>query len=368
MKKNEVIISIFAIFFVSLACSFTGSSTPVPSESPVQVITEEPAQNNPLVQPSTTPESSLPEPTPTQSTVFPFKVVPYNYSLVDADDGWKKGEVYLAFENATNTNIDLSVAYQFQFQSSKYEWIIETAEGVTYPAQLYQWGMGVPAIELPFEGVLPPGFRFTKYENFYDNILLWQSANAATPTKVTVKDHPEISFDLPQQNQTIPFPFDAQPSNLISISSWANKDLFNQPNEVQITFTGRCGNLFYFRPDYQSMWQTPRSLYIEVQVTNHDKFNQHTANLSLPFMIFERDGFIRWTSNVFYQSEIPSEYGESGSIEVGPDQNLLGYLLIIDGEEYALKDDPLPIITIWNGEEYQTFDAASCNFSEPPAQ
>ncbi len=230
--------------------------------------------------------------------------------------------------------------------------------------------MGVPAIELPPEGVILPGFRFTKYENFYENILLWQSASAATPTKAIVKDHPEISFDLPQQNQTIPFPFEAPPANLISISSWANKDVFNQPNEIQITFTGQCGNLFYFRPDYNRQMdnlQLARTVYIEVQVTNHDKFNQHKADLSIPYMIFERDGFIRWANNIFYQSEIPSQYGESGSIEVGPDQSLLGYFNLIGGA-WELKDDPLPIIMIWNGQEYQVFDTASCNFSPSPTQ
>ena len=370
LRKSELIVSVFAIFLASIACSFSGKNTQNPSNPPAQAVTEESVQSNPSAQSGFTPAPSLPESVPIESTIFPFKIVPYNYSLVDAENGWKKGEVYLAFENATNTNIDLSIAHQFQYQSSKYEWIIETAEGVTYPAQLYQWGMGVPEIELPFEGVIPLGFRFTKYEKFYENILLWQSASAATPTKATVKDHPEISFNFPQQNQTIPFPFEAPPSNLISISSWANKELYNQPNEIQINFTGQCGNLFYFRPDYNNSMdnlELVRTLYLEVQVTNHDKFNQHTADLSIPYMIFERDGFIKWYQEEYYITELPNEDGQFGSIVVGPDQNKTGYLRLIEND-YAKKDEPLPIIMIWNGQEYQVFDAASCNFSPLPAQ
>jgi hypothetical protein len=303
--------------------------------------------------------------------------VPYNYSLKPAGDGWNQGEVWLAFENKTNDIILPTI--QLNLPKGV---VVETVEGPKYPATIvYKGNTGLPVnpMQLYLLGPMPPGFRasgFTYGGSLLWYAITWKSATAATPKRIIFSDYPELSFGLPELGSKIKFPFDNPPRNVKSFADLKGVVWSRNEKGVEVIFTGRCGNLKFLDPSQSPNW--PNELYIEVQVQNHDAFNQQELAFNFPVSSFYYDSSIGSANGLVVMDPRPFVFGESDSggitppysldqkvkISIGPGQSRRGLIRLYFFGYWA----PLapPIVVLWrltiNTEvnDYQIYDAKGC--------
>lgn len=317
--------------------------------------------------PPTTPTASAPVAEP-ENLSPQLTIIPFNYALNDVGDGWNEGEVSLAFTNLTNQII---IPTKWEFPSGA---IVETQEGVTYPATIIRHGSYLVRETTDIElyddydgpsGPIPPGFRFGGIGHDARYYVSWKSATAATPKRVSFPDHPELNFDLPSQQRTKPsFPFDSPPVAVKSFSSLQNTKLTSDPSGIEATFTGRCGNVYWYEPASHTGFEYPEMLFLEVTVLNNDKFNERTGQFSLPFTLFLRNGRIHHYDNAQYSNVPTDSSNEPGSITLGPGQRQTGYLVVLQFFLRLEENEEPPIVIFWSEDDYDVYDAKECGFKE----
>jgi hypothetical protein len=364
VKKNTIIlfIAILLIIFSSLACgsNITLQSTQNSSNPTDDFI-------------STTGREILPTDTlqPNQdSRGFPdpmFTMIPYNYTLEDIGDGWNRGKILLAFENRTSTTLNINDPIKFPSGI-----IVETKEGVTYPASLdslYISENYASAYIAPFNNLLdfspfyliPPGFRFASIFDDANGFsleygIVWKSAVAATPTRILFNDFPELSFELPEQNINISFPYD-YPPEFSSLTSLKDTTIFDE-NSIKVTFTGKCGNAVYYGyPGYEN--SNSNKFFLEFLAQNQDLYNQHDLEFYFPLSAFYTDtinpslqGWV-WVSPGWFSSEPNGD--ETNRLLLGPGQSSVLYVKIT--KIFSRIIDP-PIVVLWGFGDigYQVID------------
>jgi hypothetical protein len=323
-------------------------------------------------------------PTPTKTPQpFSFKLVPFNYTLSKPDNGWQVGRVSIAFENATTSTIYPTITLQAELPNGI---VVETREGITYTAQLilnnrdyYNSSASEKSLSLYTSqsgnpGPIPPGFRFNAIGDGTYGIeyhLIWKSAAAASPKRINFIDRPEMSFDLPStQGSTISFPFDKLPSTISSFATLNGVDLVNDPKGIKATFTGKCGNLYYFDPKnttpaYDSSNGIMR--YLQVQVQNNDKFNEKSGQPIFAFTTFFRNGRMYVTQKAVYQGVMGmSKDGAASEIKLGPGQSNVGYIPLVWDAYNWDKTGKMPIMMSWTNTSYAIFDIEECVYVKPP--
>lgn len=371
MAIRKFLIGFIALFVVTIACVGGGVEPNIQEtvDAAVQGSQEASSGNAPTaVSTSTVLSSITPEPIITE-TLLPspspvanrdlISLVPFDYTLKDAGDGWMDGSVTLAFENKTKKAIILENLV-FDFKNGI---LLETNEGTTYPITLVQeTSIGIETTQLYFgRMIIPPGFRFYR-ETFGPGTwfyLYWQSAVAATPKRITFPDYPELDFDLPASQETnLEFPFTSAPATIDSIAGLEGSVLVNNPQGVISTFTGRCGDVFFFNPGADPFYD---DWLIEFTSTNNDAFQEQTGVYDFTVSAFSRTGDITF-GNVYYKYDLNT--GTSGyfqEIVLGPGQNQTGYLVISGPLYYPIYHNLPPIVVKWvNENSYKVYDLSEC--------
>jgi hypothetical protein len=349
MSMKKLLPMLILLSFIS-ACG----SNPVqmvetgnPDTAPISPMTNnEPATTIPQ-------ENAPPPPAPTEDSPR-LTIVLSNYTLVDAGDGWNEGTVDLALENKTQFTIINGNPSEFGDSSlfaERQKIIIETVEGPTYDGKLW-W-----SDKNGFSGdsYIPAGFRYLN-DGGGTMTLHWKSATAATPKRLTFPGHPEYDIDLPiQKGQVIAFPFDTSPVPMKSFSTLKGTLLANDPAGIVATFTGRCGNAYWYDLEY-SRFDDPTRSYLEVNVVNNDKFNEKTVTFfPYSFSIFTADGH--------------TSYGSfnAGEITLGPDQSKTIHIIIIPDHSYGPNGEA-PVVVLYSDathQVYDVYDVTDCGYKKP---
>ena len=255
---------------------------------------------------------------------IPYKLVPFDYQLSVAKEGWREGSIEVAFENISD---DMTFG-QFKLPCNK-GMFVETKEGPKYAAQLAKRFYNIrntiiinDPIEVPAtNGPIPTGFRFRgigSVGNFASYLILWRSAEAATPVRIGFMGCPEVTIDLPtEQNKLIGFPYDAPSKQVESFAALKGVKVIPQPTGITAMYTGQC---FYEKSGFSSEheWYS-----LEIQISNGDKFNEQTATLRQPLSFFYGSGevnFYRWPT--FGSQDL------GGNVRVGPGQTVMVYVSV----------------------------------------
>jgi hypothetical protein len=364
MKKTSVFFVLLLV--VSLACRIGGLP-----QSTLNT-TLEPAQITENVSQSNAPVSS--------SSKLQLTIDPFDYKLEEGEDGWMNGSVKVAFKNATKQFLlDQSLGISELFPIG--EILLETKEGPTYPVNLLigEYPESWLYLRMTAAGI-PPGFRFSKPTEVCPNtsvcnpyVLGWRSAAAATPKRIKFIDQPELDFDLPSDfGTTLNFPFDTPPSDILPITSLKGVDLVNDPEGIRATFTGRCGNFYYFAHELSSeqlgdmlLGQFEpvfiNSYWLELNVVNSDKFNEKVGSLKFPYTVYAADGTLSFRQNATIRKFLGSSIDDT-SVSAGPGQSITAYIqpFSYNGEETV----PKPIIIVaWSDDGYKIYDTSLCNFA-----
>ncbi len=367
IKVTRIFVCALALLvLLSLACGITTSPTSVAPTSSSKT------RSTPVTtsaQQTQTPPVAAKLPATPQPL---FAIVPFNYSLKETGDGWNQGEVWLAFENKTNGVIWTDKPLQFPNGV-----VVETVEGPTYPAQIDAIGLGSrTSIDASRFGVIPPGFRLASYQGDFSTLqeryeITWKSAMAAAPKVVRFNDYPGLSFTLPAPGSGIKFPFDDPPSKIQSFADLKGMIWSRNEKGLEVTFTGRCGNANYFDSSLQA--EIVNVLYVEVQVENHDAFNQQELDFSFPVSAFYHEspnvGYngLVWVGSQNFTFQPGAYKPLAQKISIGPGQNRLGYVRI--SRDFGLETVAPPIVVLWrptinaNMNDYQIYDGKECSVS-----
>jgi hypothetical protein len=147
-------------------------------------------------------------------------------------------------------------------------------------------------------------------------------------------------------------------------------DLVNDPKGIKATFTGKCGNLYYFDPKnttpaYYSSNGIMR--YLQVQVQNNDKFNEKSGQPIFAFTTFFRNGRMYVTQKAVYQGVMGmSKDGAASEIKLGPGQSNVGYIPLVWDAYNWDKTGKMPIMMSWTNTSYAIFDIEECVYVKPP--
>ena len=322
-----------------------------------------------MVFPRTESELAMPQ--------IPFTITPYNYSLENIGDGWSQGVVLLAFENQTDDLLTIYAHNSVEFPNG---FTVETAEGVTYPAHLggtYEWNNRyetdsetINSLDLSLFWAVPSGFRVSQFMKSYGPVvvgmnygIIWESATAATPTRIVSNDFPGLSFDLQNIPQDLQFPFDIPPTEIQTFSSLAGQT-WTELGKIQITLTGRCGSAGYFR-GYSGTSGDP--IFLEAETQNPDLFHQAEVVFYLPTVAFYHDGYLdgfnSWAGGGITIPDNQGFWRENNSISLGPGQSEIGYIQITPEVQAGISSPP--IVVLWDvvSEQYKIFDARECTIT-----
>lgn len=348
-SSGRVVGFLLAMALMALACSFQA----VPEATTEGRTTQMPSEATPIAG-ADAGDSAL------------YTLVPYGYSLEPVGDGWNEGKVFLAFENATSTFIEMAGPMEFPNGI-----VVETQEGVTYDAHVSEISLGFWYPDRPVKAtefqLVPPGFRFSRYLHSsgasITHGVTWKSATAATPKRIRFNDFPDLSFELPSLGTPILFPFDSPPIEIMQLMQMEGVSLGSVEGVIEARFTGRCGNDSYFG---KASWVDPNSLYLELTVENHDAFNAQYLPLRLRVSAFYSHPQHDWADGLLWMGGghftfAPGEWGQDDlGFELGPAQTKLGYALI-SGRLQGSTVRPPFIVLFGIGEDgYVVFDGNEC--------
>lgn len=370
VKMNRTIKLLLGIFVLTaLSCNALTRSLPVsnpPTSNPVSPFVpttssnvETPELAEPTALPSIVP--TYPPSSPQPNSDLSVVLIPFNYTLQDLGDGWNQGQVSIAIENTTDTPIVIR-------EIKLGEVVIETKEGVTYTGELSSsdYGNNLDTIDLYQDSIIPPHFRFAVNSTVADGLswyITWKSAIAATPTKITFSEQPQLDINIPsEQGSSISFPFDSAHSpRMDSISSLNQISLGIFNDNIKASFTGKCWDFLDLNPNPR--WNYTNVFFLEFVTNNTDQFNQQTTLVNNPMSFFYEDGrFVQQIleTPIFWdvdKGDIPSSW--ETEIALGPGQAKTGYMLAT-GYPATYSSYLPPIFVIWDPDgSYTVFDATN---------
>ena len=320
---------------------------------------------------------------------FPFAVTPYDYRLEDTEDGWQKGTVQLSFANRT-TNV-IPTAHMEENIRFPNGLTVETAEGVSYPAQIMgeiynpdgthstynnSWAPlaeaqpWTPINELDFSRPwvvpIPPGFQVNSFITWgawsTRYRIEWQSAAAAHPTRIVFNDYPELSFNLNDSRDTLPHSLFFQ-SPVESFANSAGTVWTEEEGGIRVVLTGRCGNNAYLTPNIPAIDYNDR-LLLEVYIQNQDLFYQRESAFDFPVSVFFYDASRDWVNGAAWFSSgnfspMAGYSDETDIISLGPGQTQVGYVDLSWSIGYGIYPS---FVVLWgvDGHDYKIYNLREC--------
>lgn len=278
-----------------------------------------------------------------ETQAFPYRLIAYNYTLTDVGDGWEEGVINVAFENTSSEVVNpgfigLGEAY------------VETLEGQTYPLKMWEWREDdFPhgrSDTINVLGPVLPGFRFQARSYQRDEkVLRWESAAAATPSRIVFPSNPDLSIDLPEPNsgQGISFEIVEATTEVLDVAEMEGLQLTDSSTSATLALTGNC----VYRDG---------QLYLQVEGINTDQFNSVFLYRDEPWnnlafsSLDPETGFYTFTDQVFFTD---SEFDLQG--EIGPGQPFSGFLRADDSDTAFIEDDPGNVIVLWQGDSGLVF-------------
>ena len=234
------------------------------------------------------------------------EILPLNYLHRDYDDGWNIGFVRMYFLSSTEDAAESPNTYRVTIEGGT----VNTAEGKTYPVDLYTFRRGDIDNYLSDPYIQNGGVEYVGYpkyieiyplisglpmrpiqkgENYY--VFLFKYAKAATPTTMVLQtSQGEVVFNLDDVEKELP-----------------------DPNPI-LTTPGKLNDYFYERTDAYSFrfhdtcyYDSNGHYWIDYTITNNNDFD------NLDFQIPGGYG-------LYYEKGRFSHSGEMLSVTVGPGQ------------------------------------------------
>ncbi len=353
-------------WILALLCSILIGACSVPSNNlsnDIDVVEEDSSTETQIIENdliTVEPQFVTATPFPTQTKKETLAIIPFNYQLKDAGDGWNEGSISIAFENRddfifyTEFAEASDVIWNPYFSEADGNPILETNEGIEYPVSLITSTGSINKIKIP------PGFRFA--DTGRTTQISWKSASAATPKRIVFKNNPELSFDIPSnQNEFINFPYDSPPVPIKSFSSLKDVYLVNDANGISAKFTGRCGNSFWFNPHEATNFENGNTMFLEITSINNNQFDDVESVYDYPYSytIFGEDGLVE------YQDHFGHTPYVSNSIELGPAQSATIYVPIANENEFVRFDPKSAIVVIFTAAGYDVYEVGECQYAPP---
>ncbi len=222
-----------------------------------------------------------------------IEIRPLNYRFREDKEGWNIGFIRMYL---INTSKNAMSSFSFTLQSAS----VETAEGKTYPVELfsfyradveqytgdpYTYKGGIEELGWPQQVrvgskfPLVPGFPIIPLtdKNGAHYVFVFRFAKAANPTKMELStSQGSVSFDLSNVESTLPSPN----PRAESLTDFAN--LVNQDNKsIRFTLEDTC--------TYDSNWK----FSIAYTLTNKDKFDETHFTIPGGYAVYYADGSTR---------------------------------------------------------------------------
>lgn len=298
----------------------TIASTPVAPPTAIAAVASTPTQSIAA--------TSVPQPTeipvsPTPSAQSTLTILPLNYEVKDAGDGWNDATIDLVYKNTSDQAIPpicLILLPQPQEDYKRFtgdrcgnlqlliikQAIVETREGKNYPVEKAEGTSVVINIGDP-NFAIPPGIPF-KHEIFglgsfgkSTDRLSFRFAQAAHPTRLVLQVEPnqgysDITFDLEAVPQQFPAP-DWSQYQVKPISDLAKAPLVDNPDGLKVTFDGKCfyGPVSGFEGQYA---------HIPFSVINRNTLDESQGSIVFAYAAYYPDGLFayQWRDLILFEA------------------------------------------------------------------
>jgi hypothetical protein len=338
--KLTIVASFFRILInllmilVIVGCA-SAPNTSVSSPSNATIIPLAPVQSTnttPLLTPIQSTEialTSIPlQPTeittkPTQQPPPKLMLIPFNYVIQDAGEGWNDVTVSIASENTGDpavsplclitrvglTQMDTDFLNQHCLDARRVTintTEVETREGKTYTAS-DGWGFNGVQFNNP-KIPSPPGFPFDTGVK-----VTFRVAKAAHPIRLVIKpasdqDYPDIFISLENISNEIPAP-DLSHYQVKPISDLANLPLLDVPGKLKVAFSGNCfhGSVSGF---------SDKATHLPYSIINANQLDEEKDNVDFYLISYYPSGILEYQYISFGDREVKAGPGQTVSLEV----------------------------------------------------
>ena len=278
------------------------------------------------------------EPTPAFTSPL-FRLVPFNYVVKDSSEGWKEGQIALAFINTSGHMLDYSNIPTLTAGAI----VVKTEEGKEYDGQVIN-AYGSPVSinlsgrdggdNLPIPPNLPHWITHSDYMYISRGKkkpvayywIRFRFAGAAHPKEVKVRFTPAsiIENSVPELVIDLSSISDAPPAYQVDVDNVKSIDVlqkilsFDKPDKIQFQVSNKC-----------MVERTSRQIYLSYSAVNHNRLDQETETIEFGYALWFPYG--AWLNK-----------WQRLNLQLGPGQRVEGKIVLgPENPQYLILYEPI---------------------------